>query len=75
MVYKQALNYKVTLSVSVLAFTQVRPLAIMLCKVVNLSLSLQVLATLAWYPGHVFGGNSGLVSTVCACANDSGNFP
>ena len=32
---------------------------------------------LASYPGHilVFGGKSGLVSTVCACANDSGNFP
>ena len=29
---------------------------------------------LASYPGHVFGGKSGLVSTVCACANDSGNF-
>ena len=30
---------------------------------------------LASYPGHVFGGKSGLVSTVCACANNSGNFP
>ena len=30
---------------------------------------------LASYPGHVFGGKSGLVSTACACANDSGNFP
>ena len=29
---------------------------------------------LASYPGHVGGGKSGLVSTVCACANDSGNF-
>ena len=26
------------------------------------------------YPGHVGGGKSGLVSTVCACANDSGNL-
>ena len=26
---------------------------------------------LASYPGHVFGGKSGLVFTVCACANDS----
>ena len=26
-------------------------------------------------PGHVGGGKSGLVSTVCACANDSGNLP
>ena len=25
------------------------------------------------YPGHVGGGKSGLVSTVCACANDSRN--
>ena len=31
--------------------------------------------TIASYPGHVFGGKSGLVSTVCACANDSRNFP
>ena len=23
------------------------------------------------YPGHVGGGKSGLVSTVCACANES----
>ena len=30
---------------------------------------------LASYPGHVVGGKSGLVSTVCACANNSGNFP
>ena len=30
---------------------------------------------LASYPGHVGGGKSGLVSTVCACANDSGNLP
>ena len=29
---------------------------------------------LASYPGHVGGGKSGLVSTVYACANDSGNF-
>ena len=29
---------------------------------------------LALYPGHVVGGKSGLVSTVCVCANDSGNF-
>ena len=29
---------------------------------------------LASYPGHV-GGKSGLVSTVSACANDSGNLP
>ena len=29
---------------------------------------------LASYPGHVGGGKSGLVSTVCACANDSGNL-
>ena len=29
---------------------------------------------LASYPGHVFGGKSGLVSTVCACASDSGNW-
>ena len=27
-------------------------------------------ARLASYPGHVGGGKSGLVSTVCACAND-----
>ena len=33
-----------------------------------------VLSTVASYPGHVGGGKSGLVSTVCACANDSGNF-
>ena len=26
------------------------------------------------YPGHVGGGKSGLVSTVCACAYDSGNL-
>ena len=35
------------------------------------------ICTRAWiasYPGHVGGGKSGLVSTVCACANDSGNF-
>ena len=31
--------------------------------------------TLASYPGHVGGGKSGLVSTVCACVNDSGNLP
>ena len=31
--------------------------------------------SIASYPGHVFGGKSGLVSTVCACVNDSGNFP
>ena len=30
---------------------------------------------LASYPGHVVGGKSGLVSTVCACVNSSGNFP
>ena len=30
--------------------------------------------SVASYPGHVGGGKSGLVSTVCACANDSGNF-
>ena len=29
---------------------------------------------LASYPGHVGGGKSGLVSTVSACANDSGNY-
>ena len=29
---------------------------------------------LASYPGHVGGRKSGLVSTVCACANNSGNF-
>ena len=29
----------------------------------------------ASYPGHMGGGKSGLVSTVCACANDSGNLP
>ena len=29
---------------------------------------------IALYPGHVGGGKSGLVSTVCACANNSGNF-
>ena len=28
---------------------------------------------LASYPGHVGGGKSDLVSTVCTCANDSGN--
>ena len=28
----------------------------------------------ASYSGHVKGGKSGLVSTVCACATDSGNF-
>ena len=33
-----------------------------------------VVANLASYPGHVGGGKSGLVSTVCACANNSGNF-
>ena len=27
------------------------------------------------YPGHVFGEKSGLVSTLCARANDSGTFP
>ena len=37
--------------------------------------SMLVESPLASYPGHVFGGKSGLVSTVCACANDSGNFP
>ena len=31
--------------------------------------------SLASYPGHVGGGKSGLVSTVCACVNDSGNLP
>ena len=30
---------------------------------------------LASYPGQVGGGKSGLVSTVCTCANDSGNLP
>ena len=30
--------------------------------------------TVALYPGHVGGGKSGLVSTVCACTNDSGNL-
>ena len=30
--------------------------------------------TLALYPGHMGRGKSGLVSTVCACANDSGNL-
>ena len=30
---------------------------------------------LASYLGHVEGGESGLVSTVCACANNSGNLP
>ena len=29
---------------------------------------------IASYPGHVGGEKSSLVSTVCACANDSGNF-
>ena len=29
---------------------------------------------IASYPGHMGGGKSGLVSTVCACANDSGNL-
>ena len=29
--------------------------------------------TVASYPGHVGGGKSGPVSTVCACASDSGN--
>ena len=29
---------------------------------------------LASYPGHVGGGKSGLVSTVCTCANDSRNL-
>ena len=29
---------------------------------------------IASYPGHVGGGKSGLVSTVCACANNSRNF-
>ena len=28
----------------------------------------------ASYRGHVGGGKSGLVSTVCACVNDSRNF-
>lgn len=31
--------------------------------------------SLASYPGHVEEGTSGLVFTVCACANDSGNLP
>ena len=34
----------------------------------------QIRCNLASYPGHVGGGKSGLVSTVCACTNDSGNF-
>ena len=34
-----------------------------------------VILPLASYPGNVGGGKSGLVSTVCACANDSGNLP
>ena len=29
----------------------------------------------ASYPADVGGGKNGLVSTVCACANDSGNLP
>ena len=29
---------------------------------------------LSSHPGHVGGGKSGLVSTVCACANGSRNF-
>ena len=32
------------------------------------------ISILASYPGHVGGGRNGLVSTVCACANDSGNL-
>ena len=32
-------------------------------------------AEISSYPGHVVRGKSGLVSTVCACANDSRNFP
>ena len=36
---------------------------------------IRVWNALASYPGHVVGGKSGLVSTVCACANNSGNFP
>ena len=31
--------------------------------------------SIASYPGHMVGGKSGLVSTVCACTNDSGNLP
>ena len=44
----------------------------------SLSLRLQwsiIRHELASYPGHVGGGKSGLVSTVCACANHSGNLP
>ena len=40
-----------------------------------LFLSTKCRRALALYPGHVVGGKSGLVSTVCSCANDSENFP
>ena len=35
--------------------------------------SVRIAARLASYTGHVGGGKSGPVSTVCACASDSGN--
>ena len=44
-----------------------QPQELLICRTDQLHL-------LASYPGHVGGGKSGLVSTVCACANDSGNF-
>ena len=53
-----------------------------LCKIKQDDILAALMQLLPWvclcvasYPGHVFGGKSGLVSTVCACANDSGNFP
>ena len=38
-------------------------------------LNMGVGCSLASYPGHVGEGKSGLVSTVCACTNDSRNLP
>ena len=57
----------------------IRTIAAMWAQLHDLPLD-SLCKNLAWrvvasYPGHVFGGKSGLVSTVCACANDSGNFP
>ena len=45
-----------------------------LCEQILYRLAVPQRLTLASYPGHVGEGKSGLVSTVCACANDSGNF-
>ena len=41
---------------------------------VRISVKNKLMSKISSYAGHVGEGKSGLVSTVCACANDSGNF-